>query len=84
MNEKLDWICAEIEKITDIQAVVESKFTKLELTNTTPAQPIELNTFNEVDMAPRQPEGVNATNKRVANSCQQQQCDLMGVGNNGD
>ena len=40
MNEKLDWICAEIEKIKDIQAVVESKFTKLELTNTTPAQPI--------------------------------------------
>ena len=29
MNEKLDWICAEIEKIKEFQAVVESKFTKL-------------------------------------------------------
>ena len=84
MNEKLDWICAEIEKIKDIQAVVESKFAKLELRNTTPAQPIELNTFNEVDMAPRQAEGVNTTNKRFANSCQQQQFDFMGVGNNSD
>ena len=60
------------------------KFTKLELTNTTPAQPIELNTFNEADMAPRQPEGMNTTNKRVATSSQRQQCDLMGVGNKGD
>ena len=84
MNEKLDWICAEIEKIKDIQAVVESKLAKLELRNTTPAQPIELNTFNEVDMAPRQAEGVNTTNKRFANSCQQQQFDFMGVGNNSD
>ena len=56
INEKLDWICAEIEKIKEFQVVVESKFTKLELTNTTPAQPTELNTFNEADMAPRQPE----------------------------
>ena len=29
MNEKLDWICAEIEKIKEFQAVVESKFTML-------------------------------------------------------
>ena len=42
MNEELDWICAEIEKIKEFQTVVESKFTKLKLTNTTPAQPIEL------------------------------------------
>ena len=40
MNEKLDWICAEIEKIKEFEAVVESKFSKLELTNTTSAQPI--------------------------------------------
>ena len=84
MNEKLDWIFAVIEKIKEFQAVVESKSTKLELTNTTPAQPIELNTFNEADMAPRQPEGMNTANKRVAISCQRQQCDLMGVGNKGD
>ena len=35
-------------------------------------------------MAPRQPEGMDATNKRVATSCQRQQCDLMGAGNKGD
>ena len=35
-------------------------------------------------MAPRQPERMNTTNKRVATSCQRQQCDLMGVGNKGD
>ena len=35
-------------------------------------------------MAPRQPEGINTTNKCVATSCQRQQCDLMGVGNKGD
>ena len=46
MNEKLDWICAEIKKIEEFQTVVESKFTKLKLTNTTPAQRRELNTFN--------------------------------------
>ena len=84
MNEKLDWICAEIEKIKEFQVAVESKFTKLELTNTTPAQPIELNTSNEPDMAPWQPEGMNTINKRVATSSQRQQCDLMGVGNKGD
>ena len=56
----------------------------LQLANTTPAQLIELNTFNEVAMAPRQPEGMNTTNKRVATSSQRQQCDLMGVGNKGD
>ena len=48
MNEKLDWICWEIEKIKEFQAVVENKFTMLELTNTTPVQPVELNAFNEV------------------------------------
>ena len=84
MNEKLDWICAEIEIIKEFQAVVESKFTKLELTNTTPVQPVELNTFNEADMTPRQPEGMDATNKRVATSSQRQQCDLMGAVNKGD
>ena len=84
MNEKLDFICVEIEKIKEFQVVVESKFTKLELTNRTPAQPIELNTSNEADMAPRQLEGMNATNKHVATSCQQQQCDLMGAGNKVD
>ena len=84
MNEKLDWICAEIEKIKEFQVVVKSKFTKLELTNRTPAQPIELNTSNEADMAPWQPEGMNTTNKHVATSSQQQRCDLMGVGNKVD
>ena len=44
MNEKLDWIYAEIEKIKELQAIVESKFTKLELTNTTPVQLVELKT----------------------------------------
>ena len=73
MNEKLYWICSESEKIKEFQAVVESIFTKLQLTNTTtPAQPIELNTFNEVDMAPRLPEGMGTTNKHVATSCQRQ------------
>ena len=84
MNEKLDCICAEIEKIKEFQVVVESKFTKLELTNRTPAEPMELNTTNEAGMAPRQPEGMNTTNKHVATSSQQQQCDLMGVGNKVD
>ena len=84
MNEKLDWICAEIEKIKEFQAAVESKFTKLELTNTTPVQPVELNTFNEVDMAPRQPERMDTTNKHVDTSCQRQQFDLMGAGYKGD
>ena len=63
MNEKLDQICANIEKIKEFQSVVESKFIKLELTNTTPVQPVELNTFNEVDMTPRQPEGMDFVNK---------------------
>ena len=53
MNEKLYWICDEIEKIKEFQDVVKSKFTKLELTNTTPVKPVELNTFNEVDMTPQ-------------------------------
>ena len=68
MNQNLDWICAEIEKIKEFQAVLESKFTKLELKNTTPVQPVELNTFNEADITPRQPEGIDTTNKRVATS----------------
>ena len=84
MNEKLDWICAEREKIKEFQAVVESEFPKLELTNITPVQLVELNTFNEVDMAPWQPEGIGTANKRVAISCQRQQCDLIGAGNKGD
>ena len=84
MNEKLDWIYAEIEKIKEFQAVVESKFAKLQLTNTTPAQPVELNAFDEVNMTPLQPEGMDTTNKRVATSSQRQQCNLMGAGNNGD
>lgn len=50
---QLDWICVKIEKKTEFQGVVESKFTKLELTNTIPVQPIELNSFNDVDMTPR-------------------------------
>ena len=51
---QLDWICVKIEKKkTEFQGVVESKFTKLELTNTIPVQPVELNTFNDVDMTPR-------------------------------
>ena len=53
MNEKLYQICDEIEKIKEFQDVVKSKFTKLELTNTTPVKPVELNTFNEVDMTPQ-------------------------------
>ena len=44
MNENLAWIFAEIKKIKEFQAVVESKFTKLELTNTTPVQLVELKT----------------------------------------
>ena len=84
MNEKLYWICDEIEKIKEFQDVVKSKFTKLELTNTTPVQPVELNTFSEVDMTPRQPDGMDTTNKRVATFCQRQQCDMMGAGSKGD
>ena len=38
MNEKVDWICAEIEKIKQFQTAVESKFTKLKLRYTTPVQ----------------------------------------------
>ena len=57
------------------QVVVESKFTKRELTNTTPVQPVELNTFNK---------GMDTANKRIATSPQRQQCDLMGAGNRSD
>ena len=48
MHEKADWICAEIQKIKEFQTVVERKSTKLELTNTTPVQHVELTTFNKL------------------------------------
>ena len=35
-------------------------------------------------MAPRQPEGMDTTNKRFDTSCQRQQCDLMGASYKGD
>ena len=69
MNEKLDWIYVETKKTKEFPDAVESKFIKLELANTTPVQPVELNTFVKVDMAPRQTEGMDTTNKRVATSC---------------
>ena len=69
MNEKLDWIYVETKKTKEFPDAVESKFIKLELANTTPVQPVELNTFIKVDMAPRQTEGMDTTNKRVATSC---------------
>ena len=50
---RLEWIFVKIEKKTEFQAVVESHFTKVELTNTIPFQPVELNTFIDVDMTPR-------------------------------
>ena len=84
MNEKVGQICAEIQKIKEFQAAVESKFTKLEWTNTTPVQPVEVNTFNEVDMTPRQLEGMDTANKGVANSPHRQQCDLLRVTDKGD
>ena len=84
LNEKLDWICAEIEKIKEFQVVEESKFTKLELRSITLVQPVELNTFNEIDMTPRQPEEIDTTDKCAAASSQEQQCDLMGASNKGD
>ena len=84
MNEKLYQICDEIEKIKEFQDVVKSKFTKLELTNTIPVRPVELNTFNEVDMTPRQPDGMDTANKRVATFSQRQQCDLKGAGSKCD
>ena len=40
----------------------------LGLNNTTPVQHVEFTTFNEVDMTPRQPEGVDTANKRVVDS----------------
>ena len=42
MNEKVGWICAEVQKIKEFQAVAESKFIKPELLNTTPVQFVEL------------------------------------------
>ena len=84
MIEKLDWICGEIKKTKDFQAVVGSKLTKLESTNTTIFQSVQLNTLNEVDMTPGQPQGMVITNKRVATSPQRQQCDLMAAGNKDD
>ena len=70
IKEKIVWICVEIQKIKEFQALEESTFTKLKLTNTTPVQPVELTTFDEVDMTPRQPEGMDTANKRVATSLQ--------------
>ena len=84
MIEKLDWICAEIKKTKDFQAVVGSKITKLESTNTTIFQPVQLTTLNELDMTPRQSQGMVTTNKCVATSLQRQQCDLMAAGNKDD
>ena len=69
MNEKLDQICAEIEKIKKFRPQQKNKFTKLEL-DTIPVQPAELNTSTEFDMTPWQPEGMGTTNKRVATSSQ--------------
>ena len=80
-NEEKD--CTTMETFKYKPSAMNEK-SLLQLANTTPAQLIELNTFNEVAMAPRQPEGMNTTNKRVATSWQRQQCDLMGVGNKGD
>ena len=42
MNEKVGWICAEVQKIKEFQAVAESKFIEPELLNTTPVQSVEL------------------------------------------
>ena len=80
-NEEKD--CTTIETFKYESSAMNEKLL-LQLANTTPAQLIELNTFNEVAMAPRQPEWMSTTNKRVTTNCQRQQCDLMGVGNKGD
>ena len=84
MNENLAWIFAEIKKIKEFQAVVESKFTKLELTNTTPVEPLQQNTFNEAGMTPRQPKGMKTTNKCVGTSSERRQCVLIRACNKGD
>ena len=47
---------------------MERKFTKLELTNTTLVQSVELNTFNKINMTSRQSEYMDTTNKCVATS----------------
>ena len=83
-DEKLDRICAVIKKIKEFQSIAEIKFTKLELTYTTLAQPVELNTFKEGDMTLRQSERMDTANKPVDISSQQQQCSWMGAGNKGD
>ena len=49
-----------------------------------PEQAAELNTFNEVDMTPRQPEGIDTADEGLATSPQQQHCNLLGAGNKGD
>ena len=84
MNSKLDWVYANIQKIKDFEAAVENKFTKLELMNTTPEQAVERNTFNEVDMTPRQAEGMDTADEGLATSPQQQHCNLLGAGSKGD
>ena len=53
-NEKKD--CVTLETFTN-------ELHLLELTSTTPGGPVELNTFNKVDMTPRQPEGINSANE---------------------
>lgn len=84
MNSKLDWVYANIQKIKDFEAAVENKFTKLELMNTTPEQAVERNTFNEVDMTPRQAEGMDTADEGLATSPRQQHCNLLGAGSKGD
>ena len=49
-----------------------------------PEQAVELNTFNEVDMTPRQPEGIDTADEGLATSPQQQHCNLLGAGNKDD
>ena len=83
-DEKLDRICAVIKKIKEFQSIAEIKFAKLELTYTTLAQPVELNTFKEGDMTLRHSERMDTANKPVDISSQQQQCSWMGAGNKGD
>ena len=54
MNEKVGWICAEVQKIKEFQAVAESKFIKPVIKYYSSSV---CRTFNEVDMTLRQPEG---------------------------
>ena len=82
MNESVDQICAEIQKLKEFQAIIE--LITLELINTTTVHHLELTTFNEADMNPRQPEETDTPNKRVATSPRRQQCDLKRAGNKGE